>query len=87
MIRLAVLAGALASAAAGPPPPGAVSCTGCHVPGGGMGRLAGVPAAELVIALEGYRSGTRPATMMNRIVKGFSAAEVQALAAWFEAQR
>ncbi len=50
--------------------------------GGGIGVLQGRPAADTV-AMEAFRSGARPATLMNRIVKGFSPDEVRALAAWF----
>ena len=72
---------ALLLGAAGPP--GAESCTGCHVPGAGMGLLQGRPAEDTVATMEAFRSGARPATLMNRIVKGFTPAEVRALADWF----
>ncbi len=51
-----------------------------------MGVLAGRPEAEIVGALEAFRTGARPATLMNRIAKGFGAQESQAIAAWFAAQ-
>ena len=82
-------AAALVLAAAGPAmtePPGAESCTGCHVSGGGVGVLQGRPAPDLVRQMEAYRSGNQPATLMNRIVKGFTPEEVTALSAWFAAQ-
>ena len=85
----AVLPLALLVAAAGPgpaEPPGAESCTGCHVRGGGIGLLQGRPAADTVRIMEDYRSGRQPATLMNRIVKGFSPDEVVALSLWFAAQ-
>ena len=66
-------------------PPGAESCTGCHVRGGGVGLLQGRPAADTVRIMEDYRSGRQPATLMNRIVKGFTPDEVVALALWFAA--
>ncbi len=89
MRRGALLAAALLLAAAEPPmtePPGAESCTGCHVTGGGVGVLQGRPAKDLTREMEAYRSGDQPATLMNRIVKGFSPEEVTALSAWFAAQ-
>jgi sulfide dehydrogenase cytochrome subunit len=90
----ALLMAALLLAAAGPPmpespvtePPGAESCTGCHVAGGGVGVLQGRPAPDLAREMEAYRSGDQPATLMNRIVKGFSPEEVKALSTWFAAQ-
>ena len=81
---------AAAAAATSIPPPGAASCTGCHaadpkietrVP-----RIAGRPAAEIVAAMEAFRSGQKPATVMDRIAKGFSDAEIRAIAEWFGAQ-
>ena len=84
---LAALTGGTGAGAAGVrPPPGASSCTGCHAEGSAMGVLAGRPEAEIVGALDAFRTGTRPATIMNRIAKGFDAQESQAIAAWFAAQ-
>ncbi|WP_342149007.1 cytochrome C [Methylorubrum sp. SB2] len=84
LAALAVLAcGTGARAAETRPPPGASSCTGCHAPGAAMGALEGRPEAEIVAALEAFRSGARPATIMNRIARGFDEAESRAIAAWF----
>ena len=84
---LAALAGGTGAGATGmQPPPGASSCTGCHAEGSTMGVLAGRPEAEIVGALDAFRTGARPATIMNRIAKGFDARESQAIAAWFAAQ-
>ncbi|QGY01835.1 cytochrome C [Methylobacterium mesophilicum SR1.6/6] len=84
---LAALAGGTGAGAAGVrPPPGAASCTGCHAEGSAMGVLAGRPEAEIVGALDAFRTGARPATIMNRIARGFDARESQAIAAWFAGQ-
>jgi cytochrome subunit of sulfide dehydrogenase len=80
------LAAAVATVAAAPPP-GASSCSGCH---GGVAPLPvirGRDAASIVQALDEYRAGTRPATVMDRIAKGFSHDEEVAIAAWWAAQR
>ena len=66
-------------------PPGASSCTGCHLAGAGIGVLQGRPADDTTTQMEAFRSGARPATLMNRIVRGFSPDEVRALSAWFAA--
>jgi len=79
-----LLLAAVLLAAAGPP--GAESCTGCHVKGGGVGLLLGRPAQDTVREMEAFRSGRRPATLMNRIVKGFTDDEVVQLAQWFAKQ-
>jgi sulfide dehydrogenase cytochrome subunit len=80
-----VLATVLLAGAA--PPPGASSCTGCHAAGSGMGALAGMPAASIEAAMQGFRDGSRKATLMNRIAAGFTPAQTQAIALWFEQQR
>jgi cytochrome c553 len=51
-----------------------------------MGVLQGRPAKDIARQMEAYRSGAQPATLMNRIVKGFTPEEVTALSAWFAAQ-
>ena len=84
MTRPLLAAALLCMAAA--PPPGASSCTGCHAREAGMGALQGRPADDTVAAMEAFRSGARPATVMNRIVKGFTPAEVRTLAGWFAQQ-
>jgi cytochrome subunit of sulfide dehydrogenase len=47
--------------------------------------LAGRDAGEIVGALDAFRSGTKPATVMDRIAKGFSHDETVAIAAWWAA--
>lgn len=80
----ALLAAVVLLGAAGPP--GAESCAGCHVKGGGVGLLLGRPAPDTVREMESFRTGQRPATLMNRIVKGFTPNEVVDLAQWFAKQ-
>lgn len=78
------------AARAADPPPGALSCSGCHPPHAAAGApapLAGQPAAAIVTAMQAFRGGQRAATVMDRIAKGFSADEVAAMAAWFEKER
>jgi cytochrome c553 len=38
-------------------------------------------------AMAGFRDGSLPATVMNRIAKGFSDDELRAIAAWLAAQK
>jgi sulfide dehydrogenase cytochrome subunit len=76
-------------ALAGEAPPGASSCSGCHPAATSVKtpvvRLAGMPAAQIVTAVQAFRSGQRPATVMDRIAKGFSEAEIASIAAWYAA--
>jgi cytochrome subunit of sulfide dehydrogenase len=92
-LAAAVLFASTASllAASPEPPPGASACSGCHPAGNGVNtpvpRLAGVSAPDIVKAMQEFRSGQRPGTVMDRIAKGFTDDEVQAIAAWYAAQR
>ena len=81
-MRSALLLLLLASPAAAAPP-GASSCSGCHgAPGGAVPSLAGHSAEDIAASLTAFRTGARPATVMNRIAKGFSDEESRAIAAW-----
>jgi cytochrome c553 len=73
----------------GEPPPGATTCSGCHAPAGSNGfvPINGRNASDLASAMEAFRSGERPATLMPRLMKGFSHDEIKAIAAWISAQR
>jgi len=76
---------------AGNPPPGASSCSGCHPASTTVdtpvGRLIGRNPADIVAAVQAYRSGQRSATVMDRISKGFTDDEIRAIADWYGAQR
>ena len=50
-------------------------------------RLAGLDRAAIVRAMQEFRAGTRTGTVMDRIAKGFTDDEIQAIAAWYAAQR
>lgn len=72
-------------------PPGASACSGCHAASRGVDttvpRLTGRDAAQIVTAMAAFRSGQRPATVMDRIAKGFTDDEVKAIATWYAAQK
>ncbi|PKU22457.1 cytochrome C [Telmatospirillum siberiense] len=79
--------GAAQSAAVTEPPPGASACSGCHATDPSVAtpapRLVGRKPDEIVAALAAFRSGQRPATVMDRIAKGFTDAEIRAIAEWY----
>jgi cytochrome subunit of sulfide dehydrogenase len=81
----------IAAVASAEPPAGAASCSGCHAASprvtSPVPRLAGVDRAAIVRAMQEFRSGQRPGTVMDRIAKGFTDDEIQAIAAWFAAQK
>jgi len=48
--------------------------------------IRGREPAEIVAAMQAFRSGERPSTVMGRIARGFSDDEIRAIAAWLVAQ-
>ena len=70
----------------------AAPCAICH---GTAGRpavsdvvpLAGLPREYIVRQMQDFRDGKRPATVMHQIAKGYSDSQINALAAWFAAQK
>jgi cytochrome subunit of sulfide dehydrogenase len=94
-LALLLLASAAAPAAAADViPPGArlaATCTGCHgTNGAGTGdalpSLAGQPKDALLAALKAFKSGSRPATVMTQLAKGYDDAQLEAIAGFFAVQ-
>ncbi len=88
-IGLASIAAAVVASAE--PPGGAAGCTGCHPASSRVtspvARLAGLDRAAIVRAMQDFRSGQRAGTIMDRIAKGFTDDEIQAIAAWYATQK
>lgn len=89
-LRAAAFVLALAALPAVAEPSGpmlAQACAGCHGQNGaGQGPvpdLRGIDRAAFVRAWEEFRANERPATIMNRIARGYTEAEVAALADYF----
>jgi sulfide dehydrogenase cytochrome subunit len=82
---------AAAVVASAEPPAGAASCSGCHPTSARVTspvpRLAGLDRAAIVRAMQDFRSGQRASTVMDRIAKGFTDDEIQAIASWYATQR
>ena len=68
----------------------AANCTSCHGTHGasasGMRSLAGQPQPALLAALRAFRDGSRPATVMHQLARGYTDQQLEALAAFFSAQ-
>ena len=70
----------------------AAPCAICH---GTDGRavtkdvvsLAGLPREHIASQMRAFRDGQRPATVMHQIAKGYTDAQIDALSAWFSAQK
>src|SRR6478672_9090163 len=69
----------------------ASNCANCHGTDGhsqgGMPSLSGQSKSALADMLKAFRDGTRPATVMQQLAKGYTDAEIDALAAYFAAQK
>jgi cytochrome c553 len=70
----------------------AATCSSCHgtdghsatkeVPG-----LAGLPKQHIASQMKAFKDGTRPATVMHQLAKGYSEQQIDAIAAYFAAQK
>src|ERR671919_1586592 len=71
----------------------AAGCAICHgtegkvAPGAPVIPLAGLPRDHIATQMRAFRDGQRPATVMHQIAKGYSDAQIDAMAAWFAAQK
>ncbi len=69
----------------------AASCANCHGTNGaaapGMVALAGYDKVGMVKAMAEFKSGARPATIMHQLAKGYSEAQIEAIAGYFAAQK
>jgi cytochrome c553 len=69
----------------------AASCAICHgtfgLNAGGMPNLAGQSQETLARTLRDFRDGKRPATIMHQIAKGLTEAQIEAVTAYWAAQK
>jgi len=70
----------------------AAACAICHGTDGhavtkDVTTLAGIPADHLAKLLRDFRDGKRPATVMHQLSKGYTDAQIDAIAGWFAAQK
>lgn len=69
----------------------AATCAACHgtegqaVSGAGMASLRGLDRQYLQAQLSAFRDGSRPATVMHQIAKGYTPEQLGQLAAYFAA--
>lgn len=71
----------------------AATCSNCHgtngnaVPGSSVVSLAGLEQIYIVAQMKAFKLGTRPATIMHQLSKGYSDAQIEQIAAYFAAQK
>lgn len=63
------------------------TCVGCHGPNGeskgAAPSIKGTPADRMIQAMQDFKTAKRPATIMDRIAKGYSDDEIKAMAEYF----
>ena len=70
----------------------AANCAACHgtggraVSGSSVVALAGKPRDEIVQSMAQFKEGKKTATLMHQVAKGYSEAEIAALADYFSRQ-
>ncbi|MFM7331081.1 MAG: c-type cytochrome [Brachymonas sp.] len=71
----------------------AATCANCHgtngkaQDGSSVVSLAGLPKDYIVAQMKAFKEGTRPATIMHQLSKGYSDAQIDQIAGYFAAQK
>jgi len=71
----------------------AATCANCHgtdgrsAGGGGMPGLAGLSRTYMIEQMNAFRSGTRQATIMHQLAKGYTDEQIGLLADFFAKQK
>ena len=71
----------------------AATCANCHgtngraVESSSVVSIAGLDKAYMVAQMKAFKAGTRPATIMHQLSKGYSDAQIETLATYFAAQK
>ena len=71
----------------------AATCANCHgtngkaVEGSSVVSIAGLDKTYLVTQMKAFKDGTRPATIMHQLSKGYSDAQIETLATYYAAQK
>ncbi|MBU0587520.1 MAG: c-type cytochrome [Gammaproteobacteria bacterium] len=71
----------------------AATCANCHgtdgrtKEGSAIPSLAGMPRDYMITQMKAFKDGTRPATVMHQLSKGFTDAQIASVATYFAAQK
>jgi cytochrome subunit of sulfide dehydrogenase len=71
----------------------AATCANCHgtngkaQDGSAVVSLAGLPKDYIVAQMKAFKDGSRPATIMHQLSKGYSDAQIEQIAGYFAAQK
>lgn len=88
---VAALLATLSGLARAQAPLAAQACLGCHDQGGAgmltLPALAGRPKADIEAAMHAFQKNERPGSIMGRVARGFTDAEIVAVAAYYANQK
>jgi cytochrome subunit of sulfide dehydrogenase len=71
----------------------AATCANCHgtngkaFEGSAVVTLAGMPKDYIVLQMKAFQAGTRPATIMHQLAKGYTDQQIEQIATYFAAQK
>lgn len=71
----------------------AASCANCHgtdgrtVDGSAIPSLVGMPKNYMVMQINAFKDGSRPATVMHQLSKGFTDQQIDSIANYFAATK
>jgi len=69
----------------------AATCANCHgtngVSQGGTESLAGINKSDIVRKMQEFKTGSKPATVMQQLAKGYTDEQIELIAGWFAAQK
>lgn len=71
----------------------AATCANCHgtagkgIPNGSIPKLAGLKNDYFIEQMQAFKSGTRPATIMHQLAKGYTDEQIRLMASYFASQQ
>lgn len=71
----------------------AATCANCHgtegraIDGSAIPSLAGMPKAYMLAQMKAFKEGSRPATVMHQLSKGFTDQQIDSIAIYFAATK
>ncbi len=71
----------------------AATCANCHgtngkpAPDSAIAGLAGIEKSKLLQDIKNFKSGVKPATIMQQIAKGYSDEQMDLIASYYAAQK
>ncbi len=66
----------------------AATCITCHGKNAtGTGTLDGMPKEQLMQTMKDFKSGARPATLMQQLAKGYTEQQVELIGEYFSKQK